>query len=411
MAALTTMTSMACRTTVSKQTTRAKSVRQARRVAQRATTQVPEDSVEEVQPSRRGAVFSGAAAAAAVTTALTAAPQEASAGLFGSSEPSSWESVALPVEPEVILLGIASVPNSNGDHAFVTGTRQTLLETKDGGKSWSKVTVPGVDDEEFNYRFNSVDFAGEEGWIVGTPPILLHTKDAGASWERIPLSSKLPGRPVQVTALGDGSAEMCTDQGAIYTTSNEAFSWTAAVAETVEATLNRTVSSGISGASYYTGAVASIVRNPSDGSYLAVNQRGNFYLTWQPGDEYWMPHNRASARRIAAMGFSPEGEVWMLTRGGGMYFNKGGLMSEDFQERRIASRGYGLLDIGWGPQGDLYCAGGSASLFKSTDNGKSWKRDRSVDDIGANFYEVNFSGAGDSGWVLGSNATLLKYRA
>ena len=37
---------------------------------------------------------------------------------------------------------------------------------------------------------------------------------------------------------------MTTDQGAIYVTDNTAYTWTAAVQETVDATLNRTVSSG-----------------------------------------------------------------------------------------------------------------------------------------------------------------------
>ena len=38
--------------------------------------------------------------------------------------------------------------------------------------------------------------------------------------------------------------DICSLQGAIYVTDNGAFSWSAAVQETVDATLNRTVSSG-----------------------------------------------------------------------------------------------------------------------------------------------------------------------
>ncbi len=37
---------------------------------------------------------------------------------------------------------------------------------------------------------------------------------------------------------------VCVSQGAIYVTDNTAYTWSAAVQETVDATLNRTVSSG-----------------------------------------------------------------------------------------------------------------------------------------------------------------------
>lgn len=70
-----------------------------------------------------------------------------------------------------------------------------------------------MQEEGFNFRFQSISFSGDEGWIVGKPAILLHTTDGGKNWERIPLSAKLPGSPVLITALeGAGSAEMTTDQ-------------------------------------------------------------------------------------------------------------------------------------------------------------------------------------------------------
>ena len=71
-----------------------------------------------------------------------------------------------------------------------------------------------MQDEGFNYRFNSISFNGSEGWIVGRPAILLHTTDGGKNWERVPLSAKLPGNPVLVYANNGkaGQVEMVTDQ-------------------------------------------------------------------------------------------------------------------------------------------------------------------------------------------------------
>uniref|UniRef100_A0A453TD57 Photosynthesis system II assembly factor Ycf48/Hcf136-like domain-containing protein n=2 Tax=Aegilops tauschii subsp. strangulata TaxID=200361 RepID=A0A453TD57_AEGTS len=248
-------------------------------------------------------------------------------------------------DPGVVLLDIAFVPD-DPSHGFLLGTRQTILETKDGGRTWFPRSIPSAEDEDFNYRFNSVSFSGKEGWIVGKPAILLHTKDAGDSWERIPLSAQLPGDMVYIQATGEQSAEMVTDEGAIYVTSNRGYNWKAAVQETVSATLNRTVSSGISGASYYTGTFNTVNRSP-DGSYVAVSSRGNFFLTWEPGQLYWQPHNRAVARRIQNMGWRADGGLWLLVRGGGLFLSKGTGIVEDFEEASVQSRGFGILDVGY----------------------------------------------------------------
>ena len=183
--------------------------------------------------------------------------------------------------------------------------------------------------------------------------MLLHTFNGGKDWKRVPLSSKLPGSPIKVTALSDkNSAEMCTEAGAIYVTSDGGYNWKAAVQETVDATLNRTVSSGISGASYYEGTFATIVRSPT-GKYVGVSSRGNFYMTWSPGDEAWTPHNRPATRRLQSLGWTVDDRIWATTRGGDVLISdKGGVDADTFSNARISSRGFGMLDLG--------CASGHA---------------------------------------------------
>lgn len=64
--------------------------------------------------------------------------------------------------------------------------------------------------------------------MVARPSRLLHSTDAGATWTIIPLSSKLPGNPFKILALPEeGTAEMVTDKGAIYKTSDTASTWKA----------------------------------------------------------------------------------------------------------------------------------------------------------------------------------------
>lgn len=314
--------------------------------------------------------------------------------------------MTLPVAPEVVLLDIGFTED-DPNHGFLLGTRQTLLETFDGGKTWEPRAVEAAKDEGFNYRFNSVSFSGNEGWIVGKPAILLHTGDGGKSWERIPLSNKLPGTPLLITALGKGAAEMTTDQGAIYVTDNGAYTWTAAVQETVDATLNRTVSSGISGASYYEGSFSNVARS-SAGDYVAVSSRGNFFMTWSPGQTFWQPHNRPAARRVQNMGFTPAGDkLWMSTRGGDVLLSKDAAGSEGFDPTKLSSRGFGILGVGYADGDVAFACGGSGSLFKSTDGGRSWKRDKSTDSVAGNLYSVHFFGP--RGFILGNAGVLLRY--
>ena len=315
----------------------------------------------------------------------------------------------MPLDPGVILLDIGFVPTQPG-RGFLLGTRQTLLETNDGGRTWAPRVIPAALEDEFNYRFTSVSFSGDEGWVVGKPAILLHTSDGGTNWERVPLNAKLPGNPMAITALGPGSAEMITDEGAIYVTKDGAKLWKAAVAETVSATLNRTVSSGISGASFFTGNFGIVNRSP-EGKYVGVSSRGNFYMTWEPGQSFWQPHNRSSARRIQNMGYTRDGRLWLLTRGGAVYFSTGGKDAEGeeiFEEKRIGSRGFGILDLGFRTTGEAWAAGGSGSLFQSEDAGQTWRRERGTDDTAGNLYSIKFQDE-KNGFVLGNDGLLLRY--
>ena len=230
----------------------------------------------------------------------------------------------------------------------------------------------------------------------------------------MPLSPRLPGIPVSVHALPQpGFAEMATDQGGIYFTSDGGQNWKGAVTETVEATLNRTVSSGISGASYYTGSFSQVERSPL-GDYLAVSTRGNFFMTWVPGQGAWYPHNRYSARRIQGMGFRKDGGLWMSARGGELYFGSGkgtaDLSVEDpeFDQARVPSRGFALIGVGYRSDDEVWAVGGSGSLFRSADGGESWKRERAADELPGNLYNVKFMGSGE-GFVLGSDGILLRY--
>ncbi|MCL1466780.1 photosynthesis system II assembly factor Ycf48 [Argonema galeatum] len=294
-----------------------------------------------------------------------------------------WQVVSLPTSANLMDIAFTGNPM----HGWLVGSQATLLETTDGGETWQprELDLGGQ-----KYRFNSVSFNGQEGWIAGEPSLLLYTNDEGKTWSRIPLSEKLPGNPNTVLALAPQSAEMTTDVGAIYRTTDSGQTWKALVQQAV-------------------GVVRNISRS-IDGKYVAVSANGSFYSTWQPGQDAWLPHNRNSSRRVQNMGFTEEGGLWMLARGGQVQFTDPEKPDEwldaDYPE---FSASWGLLDLAFRTPDEIWVAGGGGNLLCSFDGGKTWQKDREVEDVPSNFYKILFL-TPEKGFIIGQRGTLLKYK-
>merc|ERR1712118_220738 len=148
-------------------------------------------------------------------------------------------------------------------------------------------------------------------------------------------------------------------------------------------------SSGVQGASYFSGSINSIQRD-ADGSYLAVSSRGNFYLTYKPGDEFWVPHNRETSRRITSMGFVKDrlkDGLWMSTAGGEISKTDAkqpvdtDLINIPFDKLQIRSGGYGILDVAFLSDGkNAWAVGGGGTIFASKDGGATWQG-KAADDL------------------------------
>ncbi|CAJ1893923.1 unnamed protein product [Cylindrotheca closterium] len=348
-----------------------------------------------------------AAAAALATATTTVAPQTASAAAS-----KLWTAVDLPFTDTLY-----DIDFDTENHGYLVGSRGSFAETNDGGVTWEARSFSNLDaEEEVTYRFTVSSFTDGEGWVLGKPTLMLHTKDSGKTWERIPLSPKLPGEPTSITCLGPGKAEMTTSSGAIYTTENAGRNWKAQVKETIDATLNRISSSGVSGASYFTGNIINQVRD-DDGAYLAVSSRGNFFLTWEPGNDFWIPHNRGTPRRIQNMGFV-DGDIkkglWMTLNGGKLLICKDSTSLSadtfDFKEANIKTGGYGITDVAWRNSDEVWAVGGSNTMYVSKDGGTNFSFDKSANNIPGNLYNVKFfKEFGNKGFALGSNGLLLRY--
>jgi photosystem II stability/assembly factor-like uncharacterized protein len=322
-------------------------------------------------------------ASLAIALVWSSLPAAAWAGL-PNSDSNPWELAVVPTKETIIDVDFAETPQ----HGWAVGTNAALLETTDGGRTWEEREL----DLDATYRLTSVSFEGREGWIAGQPSILLHTTDAGQSWSRIPLSEQLPGSPNTILALGPGASEMTTDIGAIYQTADGGKSWKALVEAAV-------------------GVVRNIARS-DDGKYVAVSSRGNFYSTWAPGDREWRPHNRNSSKRLQNMGFTADGtRLWMLERGGLVQFSApGDIENWDKPVYPEESSSWGLLDMAYRTPDEIWVSGGSGNLLVSPDGGKTWQKDRDVENVPSNFYRVKFLSP-TQGFILGQRGVLLRYEA
>ena len=294
---------------------------------------------------------------------------------------SPWQSQDLDTQANPLDIAF-----TDPEHGFLVGSNRMIRETNDGGAHWNERSLDLPDEE--NFRLISIDFNGDEGWIAGEPGLLMHTDDGGQNWTRLFLDTKLPGEPYLITALSRHSAELATNVGAVYETSDDGGSWEAKVTDAA-------------------GAVRDL-RRGVDGSYVSVSSLGNFYATWQPGDAVWKVHQRVSSQRLQSIGFQPDGKLWMVARGAQIRLNDESGDLDSWSKAIIPiTNGYGYMDMAWDENGAIWAGGGNGTLLVSQDGGDNWEIDPVGDRQPSNFTRLIFDG--DHAFVLGERGNLLRW--
>ena len=295
---------------------------------------------------------------------------------------SPWQAIDLDTQANPL-----DVAFTDARHGFLVGSNRMILETDDGGEHWSERSLDLPEEE--NFRLISIDFDGDDGWIAGQPGLLMHTTDGGSNWTRLFLDTKLPGEPYLITALGPNSAELATNVGAVYRTSDGGGSWDAEVSDAA-------------------GAVRDL-RRSDDGRYVSVSSLGNFYASWDPGQSVWQVHQRVSSQRLQSIGYQPDGTLWMLARGAQIRLNDDAGNNESWSKPIVPiTNGYGYLDLAWTANGDLWAAGGNGTLLVSHDDGDSWEQDPVGSVQPSNFTRFELTQDG-KGFLLGERGILLRW--
>lgn len=106
----------------------------------------------------------------------------------------TWERLETDTDKTLFGLGFASA-----DEGWVTGMDGLLLHTTDGGRSWKvqhgRTEVAALEDLGFletlrNPGLYQVRVTGRYGLVVGDTGLILSTKDGGKTWSRLQLPGK-----------------------------------------------------------------------------------------------------------------------------------------------------------------------------------------------------------------------------
>ena len=324
-----------------------------------------------------------------LVTILCFALSSCSSSGVKTAESSPWKSIELENQANAL-----DVDFIDDNHGFLIGSNRLILESYDGGLTWEERSLDLSSEE--NFRLLDIDFNGDEGWLIGQPSLVMHTVDAGKNWTRLSLGNKLPGQPFLITTIGTDNAELATTAGAIYSTSNSGESWEAIVVD----------SSG-------SGGIRDL-RRTKDGDYVSVSSLGNFFSTLEKGDDLWVAHQRASSKRVQSIGFEPDGNLWMLSRGAEIRFNNDSNDLESWTKPIIPIlNGYNYLDMGWDPNGNIWAGGGNGTLIFSQDNGQSWQSDPVASELPTNYIKVVFLNKNvlkePKGFILGERGYILRW--
>jgi photosystem II stability/assembly factor-like uncharacterized protein len=117
----------------------------------------------------------------------------------------------------------------------------------------------------------------------------------------------------------------------------------------------------------------------------------------------------ANSKRLQNMGFGKDGRLWVLARGGQLQFSS----PEDPEaweepQKPEFSTSWGLLDLAYRTPEEIWVTGGSGNLLVSLDGGKTWQKDRGIEDVPSNLYKIVFV-TPEQGFIIGQKGVLLKY--
>lgn len=101
---------------------------------------------------------------------------------------SAQQITLLEEKPGISIRGLSVLNNSI---AWISGTKGTIAQTSNGGKTWQWLTIPNYTNRDFR-DIELIDAHTAIIMAIDTPAVILKTSDNGKHWEKV-LEDKTPG--------------------------------------------------------------------------------------------------------------------------------------------------------------------------------------------------------------------------
>ncbi len=272
----------------------------------------------------------------------------------------------------------------NSNHGFIVGSHGTLLETKDGGKTWRqrpKFTTDNILDVYFSDE--------KTGWLlcekssITLPGELnsyfLKTSDGGTTWQKIELMNERR-RFTRFFATKSGIF-VVGEAGALYFLSNNE-------QKRVNVPIPYRLTSGFA-------VNESIFITGGNGSLLLFNQSTN---TWD-----YPSLIEPSKNRLNAIFFINKQRGWLVGNEGKIYttFNGGKTW---YQQNSGTNKN--LNDVFFKNSMEGFVVGDDGLILQTNDGGNSWFEVKGM--IPHKLERIIFQG--DVGFAVGFGGTILRYQ-
>jgi photosystem II stability/assembly factor-like uncharacterized protein len=271
------------------------------------------------------------------------------------------------------------------DNGWISGMRNTILHTSDGGDNWYAQPAPP---SSHYYDLHFVDAL--QGWAVGSSGKIAHTEDGGESWALQPTGTTYSFYGVHFIdastgwAVGGREADFSPARRFVRRTTDGGRTW---VTQLIESYKNpfKDVHFVDANHGWAVGEYAEVVHTADGGAT-------------------WSEQEAPSSGQLTSVFFLDSLNGWITGASGNLLFTTNG--GATWQQADINTAAH-LTDVVFADAQNGWVVGGGTvdgAIFRTTDGGASWYQQEAA---GAQFiYGAFFTDAG-AGWAVGYNGTVV----